>query len=141
MNSIIFSLNKFSRANRQALSFLFVFFLIIILDFASNLILFKIVSYFKLSFLYKIDLSFAPEVWAAIIALIIGTLIIVIALASENTPELMDIFINEWINLIYVWFLILFYHFNFAHGGSACVYFERFVAVCSAAEDHIVRKI
>ena len=107
MNSIIFSLNKFSRANRLALSFLLVFFFIIISDFASNFIFYKIVPSLKLSYLYNIDLSFAPEVWAAIIALIIGTLIIVIALASENTPELMDIFINEWINLIYVWFLIL----------------------------------
>ena len=55
----------------------------------------------------QIELNFSPEVWAAVIALVLGTLIIVIALAAENNPELMDIFVKEWTNLIFVWFLIL----------------------------------
>ena len=55
----------------------------------------------------NVDLTFAPEIWGGVLALVLGTLIIVIAIAAESTPKLMDLFVKDWISLIYVWFLIL----------------------------------
>ena len=39
--------------------------------------------------------------------MVLGTLIIVIAIAAESSPKLMDLFVKDWLSLIYVWFLIL----------------------------------
>jgi len=38
---------------------------------------------------------------------VLGTLIIVIAIAAESTPKLMDLFVKDWVSLIFIWFLIL----------------------------------
>ena len=54
-----------------------------------------------------IDLTFAPEIWGGVLAMVLGTLIIVIAIAAESSPKLMDLFVKDWLSLIYVWFLIL----------------------------------
>ena len=66
-------------------------------------------SYFQLDMNdhFNVDLTFAPEIWGGVLALVLGTLIIVIAIAAESTPKLMDLFVKDWISLIYVWFLIL----------------------------------
>lgn len=53
------------------------------------------------------DISFAPEIWLAILTLILGTLIIVISIASQSTPKLIDIYIRNWPSLIYIWFIKL----------------------------------
>ena len=37
-----------------------------------------------------VDLTFAPEIWGGVLATVLGTLIIVIAIAAESTPKLMD---------------------------------------------------
>ena len=55
----------------------------------------------------NVDLTFAPEIWGGVLALVLGTLIIVIAIAAESTPKLMDLFVKDWVSLIYVWFLII----------------------------------
>ena len=39
--------------------------------------------------------------------MVLGTLIIVIAIAAESSPKLMDLFVKDWLSLTYVWFLIL----------------------------------
>jgi len=39
--------------------------------------------------------------------MVLGTLIIVIAIAAESSPKLMDLFVKDWLSLIYVWFLII----------------------------------
>ena len=54
-----------------------------------------------------IALDFAPEIWGGVLAMVLGTLIIVIAIAAESSPKLMDLFVKDWLSLIYVWFLIL----------------------------------
>ena len=54
-----------------------------------------------------VDLTFAPEIWGGVLATVLGTLIIVIAIAAESTPKLMDLFVRDWISLIFIWFLIL----------------------------------
>ncbi|SVA97898.1 uncharacterized protein METZ01_LOCUS150752 [marine metagenome] len=55
----------------------------------------------------KVDLTFAPEIWGGVLATVLGTLIIVIAIAAESTPKLMDLFVKDWLSLIFIWFLIL----------------------------------
>ena len=55
----------------------------------------------------NVDLTFAPEIWGGVLAMVLGTLIIVIAIAAESTPKLMDLFVKDWVSLIYVWFLII----------------------------------
>tara|TARA_B100000287_G_scaffold318663_1_gene302456 strand:- start:1955 stop:3757 length:1803 start_codon:yes stop_codon:yes gene_type:complete len=54
-----------------------------------------------------VDLTFAPEIWGGVLATVLGTLIIVIAIAAESTPKLMDLFVKDWISLLFIWFLIL----------------------------------
>lgn len=53
------------------------------------------------------DSSYAPEVWFALLTLILGTLIIVISIASQNTPNLIDFYTRDWWSLLYVWFIKL----------------------------------
>ncbi|HIB31861.1 MAG TPA: hypothetical protein EYO45_01965 [Candidatus Marinimicrobia bacterium] len=55
----------------------------------------------------KVDLTFAPEIWGGVLATVLGTLIIVIAIAAESTPKLMDLFVKDWLSLIFIWFLII----------------------------------
>jgi len=55
----------------------------------------------------NIDLGFAPEIWGGVLAMVLGTLIIVIAIAAESSPKLMDLFVKDWLSLNYVWFLVL----------------------------------
>ena len=50
----------------------------------------------------SIDLTFAPEIWGGVLAMVLGTLIIVIAIAAESSPKLMDLFVKDWLSLIYV---------------------------------------
>ncbi|MBL7014181.1 MAG: hypothetical protein ISR83_07150 [Candidatus Marinimicrobia bacterium] len=55
----------------------------------------------------NIDLGFAPEIWGGVLAMVLGTLIIVVAIAAESSPKLMDLFVKDWLSLNYVWFLII----------------------------------
>ena len=55
----------------------------------------------------SIDLGFAPEIWGGVLAMVLGTLIIVIAIAAESSPKLMDLFVKDWLSLSYVLFLII----------------------------------
>jgi len=41
-------------------------------------------------------ISYAPEVWLSLLALVFGTLIIVISIASESTPKLIDLFVGDY---------------------------------------------
>ena len=51
-----------------------------------------------------VDLTFAPEIWGGVLATVLGTLIIVIAIAAESTPKLMDLFVKDWVSLLFIWF-------------------------------------
>ncbi|SFC13624.1 hypothetical protein SAMN05421780_10347 [Flexibacter flexilis DSM 6793] len=50
---------------------------------------------------------FEAEVWLGALSLILGTLIIVISIASQSTPKLIDLYISDQISLFYVWFLVI----------------------------------
>ena len=106
-------LNSLQFRYRTIISFVIVFIAMVLIDivFFTN---FEIVSNFflknfdvDLSNPDAIDLTFAPEIWGGVLAMVLGTLIIVIAIAAESSPKLMDLFVKDWLSLIYVWFLII----------------------------------
>ncbi len=99
--------------NRSLASLFFVFFVVLGSDFTFHYFYSDIISLLENLFgLGKethdaIDLTFAPEIWGGVLATVLGTLIIVIAIAAESTPKLMDLFVKDWVSLIFIWFLIL----------------------------------
>ena len=68
----------------------------------------------------EVDIGFAPEVWQAILAMVLGTLILVISIASQSIPKLIDLYMKDLTSLIYVWFLIA----SGAHAGVIKLYGE-----------------
>jgi hypothetical protein len=54
-----------------------------------------------------LDMSFAPEVWMGVVSMVIGTLVVVISLASQVVPRMIDMYVNDWRSLLYAWFLVL----------------------------------
>ena len=99
--------------NRSLTSLLIVFFVIIISDSLFNQLYPQVILLLEQFFDINkeahdaVDLTFAPEIWGGVLATVLGTLIIVIAIAAESTPKLMDLFVRDWISLIFIWFLIL----------------------------------
>ena len=99
--------------NRSLASLIIVFFIIIGSDFLFHQLYPQVISTLEYFFdLGKdthsaVDLTFAPEIWGGVLATVLGTLIIVIAIAAESTPKLMDLFVRDWVSLIFIWFLIL----------------------------------
>lgn len=53
----------------------------------------------------NIAIDFAPEVWLTLLGLVLGTLIIVISIASQSTPKLIDLYIGDQTSLMYIWFI------------------------------------
>ena len=107
--NIISTINK----HRSIASLFIVFFVVIISDilfhhFYPDIIL-QIENLFGLGEETHdaVDLTFAPEIWGGVLATVLGTLIIVIAIAAESTPKLMDLFVKDWVSLLFIWFLIL----------------------------------
>ena len=111
--SSLLKLNSLQFKYRTLFAFVIVFLFVIFID-----ILFHINFPLVIDFLYNkysisisdhesIDLGFAPEIWGGVLAMVLGTLIIVIAIAAESSPKLMDLFVKDWLSLTYVWFLIL----------------------------------
>ncbi len=52
-------------------------------------------------------IAYAPEVWLSLLALVFGTLIIVVSIASENTPKLVDMFVGDPVGRLYIWMIML----------------------------------
>ncbi len=55
----------------------------------------------------EVDIGFAPEVWQALLGMVLGTLILVISIASQSIPKLIDLYMKDLPSLIYIWFLII----------------------------------
>ena len=114
-NITIFFANTLNLINksRSLASLLIVFFVIIISDSLFHQLYPQVIllleKFFDISkeAHVAVDLTFAPEIWGGVLATVLGTLIIVIAIAAESTPKLMDLFVRDWISLIFIWFLIL----------------------------------
>lgn len=52
-------------------------------------------------------IQFAPEAWLSLLGLVLGTLIIVISVASQSTPKLIDLYANDRTSLLYVWYIVV----------------------------------
>ena len=111
--SSLVRLNSLQFKYRTSISFVIVFIFILFIDFIFNLNFPFIVEFLNNNYSISItdhesiDLGFAPEIWGGVLAMVLGTLIIVIAIAAESSPKLMDLFVKDWLSLSYVWFLII----------------------------------
>ena len=98
---------------RSLTSFIIVFFSIVLLDFLFNLSSVNLLGLINRSLqtngvaFSAVNMEFAPEVWLSLLGLVLGTLIIVISIASQNTPKLIDLYMHDWRSLFYIWFLVL----------------------------------
>ena len=111
--SAVVRLNSLQFKYRTIISFFIVLIFMIGSDFIFHHFFSSIANYFDtqvaidLTDPETIALDFAPEIWGGVLAMVLGTLIIVIAIAAESSPKLMDLFVKDWLSLLYVWFLIL----------------------------------
>lgn len=55
----------------------------------------------------QIDLGYAPVLWNLLLGFMIGTLVIVISFAAQNIPKLIDLYMEEWSSLFFIWFIIV----------------------------------
>ena len=50
-----------------------------------------------------LDVGFAPILWLSFFAIILGSLTIVITFAAQNVPKLIDLYMDHWPSLLFVW--------------------------------------
>ena len=111
--STLIKLNSLQFKYRTIFSFFIVLVVMVGSDFLFHIYFPSVVTFFDntvgidLSDPTTIALDFAPEIWGGVLAMVLGTLIIVIAIAAESSPKLMDLFVKDWLSLGYVWFLII----------------------------------
>jgi hypothetical protein len=53
------------------------------------------------------DLDVLSGIWLALISLALGTLLLVISIASQSIPRLVDLYLHNQLSLLFVWYLIL----------------------------------
>ncbi len=124
---LIYRLIAIADQNRSTAALLGCLFLITVLDILFDLYLFEpyvdlieTLSGSKPGEFAEVDIGFAPEVWQAILGMVLGTLILVISIASQSIPKLIDLYMKDLISLIYVWILIA----SGAHAGVIKLYGE-----------------
>ena len=99
-------LNRFQFKYRTIISFVIVLIGIIYSDLFFHQNFQLIVEYLNTTFgISMVDhenvpLDWAPEIWGGVLAMVLGTLIIVIAIAAESSPKLMDLFVKDWLSLL-----------------------------------------
>ena len=87
--NILNIINKY----RSLTSLVLVFFIVLISDSLFHQLYPQIVSLLEQFFDISkdahgaVDLTFAPEIWGGVLATVLGTLIIVLAIAAESTPK------------------------------------------------------
>lgn len=68
----------------------------------------NLLDYFGSGVISRVNLiSYAPDVWLSLLALVFGTLIIVISIASESTPKLIDLFVGDYKSRLFIWLITL----------------------------------
>ena len=113
MKKIFHHLSIVPDRHRSTTAFVCVAIFIMFMDVVFNIYLDPIVAVINelLSehdqFRTNINMVFAPDVWLALLGLVLGMLIIVISIASQSTPKLIDLYLRDWISLFYVWFIVL----------------------------------
>jgi hypothetical protein len=110
----LYRLIAYADARRSISSFLFILFVVVISDIIFNKYLFvpyteliESISGVNPGGFEELDVGFAPEVWQALLGMILGTLILVISIASQSIPKLIDIYMKNVPSLLYIWFLII----------------------------------
>ena len=110
----LYRLIAYTDARRSIASFIFILFVVVISDIIFNKYLFAPYTELVESFsgvnpggFDELDVGFAPEVWQALLGMILGTLILVISIASQSIPKLIDIYMKNVPSLLYIWFLII----------------------------------
>ena len=110
----LYRLIAYADARRSIASFVFILFVVVISDIIFNKYLFVPYTELVESFsgvdpggFDELDVGFAPEVWQALLGMILGTLILVISIASQSIPKLIDIYMKNVPSLLYIWFLII----------------------------------
>ena len=73
--------------------------------------------------------DFAPEVWLAVLALVLGTLVIVISISSQSVPKLIDFYSRDWLSLCYLWFILLALTHNLYLQFSAMETMDRMLSI------------
>ncbi|MDH5609205.1 MAG: hypothetical protein OEY56_06975 [Cyclobacteriaceae bacterium] len=102
--------------NRKTVGFILSVSLILLLDLLLNGIFHAIAGTHRA--ILTFDIGFAPEIWLSVLTLVLGTLIIVISIASQDTPRLIDLYLNNWPSIFFMWFIAL--------GSSHAVFFVLF---------------
>jgi hypothetical protein len=109
----------FADRNRSIASLIFIVILISALDMIFNAYLFEPYKALIAAFAGQdpagfaaVDMGFSAEVWQALLGMVLGTLILVISIASQSIPKLIDLYMKDLPSLLYVWFLIV----SGAHG-------------------------
>lgn len=110
----LYRLIAYADARRSISSFLFILFVVVVSDIIFNIYLFvpytelvESISGVNPGGFEELDVGFAPEVWQALLGMILGTLILVISIASQSIPKLIDIYMKNVPSLLYIWFLII----------------------------------
>ena len=110
----LYRLIAYADARRSIASFVFVFSIVVISDIIFNNYLFVPYSEIVENLSGKqpggfadLDIGFAPEVWQALLGMVLGTLILVISIASQSIPKLIDLYMKDTISLLYIWLLII----------------------------------
>jgi hypothetical protein len=93
---------------------LFIFLLVLLLIILADTLINSFMTFDQIPFNEVFDvvkrqtsIDFAPEVWLSALSLVLGTLVIVISIASQSTPKLIDLYIKDEISLLYIWFLTI----------------------------------
>ncbi len=110
----IYRLIAYANARRSIAAFIFILLFVAICDTLFNYLLFELyvrlvetLSGVQPGGFAELDIGFAPEVWQALLGMVLGTLILVISIASQSIPKLIDFYMKDIRSLLYIWFLII----------------------------------
>ncbi len=102
--------NKIYNKYRSTVILLLILLIIVLLDFVFARVTNHYAGWvYKMMIDKKADgiIDFAPEVWLGLLGLVLGTLIIVISVASQSTPKLIDLYTNDELSLLYIWYIVV----------------------------------
>ncbi len=105
LKQVLYKLLTSSRSQQAAL---IIFFGMALADFLFRFLLFPVYAEFLFSIGAKpvwsnIEAGFAPILWLVFFFIILGSLTIVITFASQNVPKLIDLYMDHWPSLLFVW--------------------------------------
>ena len=75
-------------------------------------------------------IEFAPEIWLTLLGIILGTLIIVISIASQSNPKLIDYYLGDYPSLYYIWGITV--------GGMENIYMQLNLAINSVYWNNVI---